>query len=312
MALAPTSFLRGWSGFGELARGGLLFIVFFILIDWLDIRRNVSLKLDTGSLVEFLVLMSGTFFYYGSVILLSPITTTLVSYGFDIGVGRDTWSSWLLAWDHVAYAIYLAGCVSIFIGKNNLSKIPVPFVYSIGMSVILLLDAFFPYGSLGPMQMWVQVMVPIVTWVLHLLGADVIGYGNVLRIVGQNGTFTLQIFWPSAGVHSMLIYSIVVIVLMLKLPAPVKRKAIYASFGAIGTAFVNVFRISLIGVYAYLYAHTLQDLITFHDVIGEVLFLIWIIVFVSLVVELETRLIAKRKVIITGIRGSSPLRPGPQ
>ena len=84
----------------------------------------------------------------------------------------------------------------------------------------------------------------------------------------------------------MIVYSLVIVVLMVKLDAPRKRKALYAVIGAAGTYFVNVIRITLIVLYV---TYISLDVETFHESIGEVLFIVWIFIFLLTVIRMENR-----------------------
>jgi thaumarchaeosortase len=93
------------------------------------------------------------------------------------------------------------------------------------------------------------------------------------------------------GVFSMLIYTLIMAILMMKLNAPAKRKLIYFVIGAIGTFFINIFRIFLI---AYYVAFISIDVKIFHENIGEFLFLAWVVLFLLTVVKIESKLTKAR------------------
>ena len=82
----------------------------------------------------------------------------------------------------------------------------------------------------------------------------------------------------------MLVYSLVILVLMVKLDASKTRKIIYAVIGAAGTYFVNVIRITLIVLYI---TYISLDFEAFHASIGEVLFIAWIFIYLILVIHFE-------------------------
>jgi thaumarchaeosortase len=168
------------------------------------------------------------------------------------------------------------------------------------MAAILGVDAAFPYQSLGP----IASLVPfIVTSVVSLLGISgvtitsnpinpqnlpwVFNQGNLLLIGGVKRTVLLEINWPCAGLMSMLIYILVVCILMVKLDTPPKRKTIYAFVGAIGTFLVNIIRIFLI---ALAVAYSNINIHVFHESIGEILFIIWIIVYLVTVISIEGKI----------------------
>jgi len=89
------------------------------------------------------------------------------------------------------------------------------------------------------------------------------------------------------------------ILLAAKLDSPLRRKVIYATIGVIGTIFLNVVRIFIIAYYGYAYAYTGQELDAFHNSIGEILFPIWIVVFLAIVLHVEGRLARKEKGRVT-------------
>ena len=60
--------------------------------------------------------------------------------------------------------------------------------------------------------------------------------------------------------------------------------------GIAGTILLNVVRIFTISYYGYVYATSGQQLDAFHNAIGEVLFPIWIVVFLVLILEIEDRI----------------------
>jgi len=111
--------------------------------------------------------------------------------------------------------------------------------------------------------------------------------GNYLNVMGKERFVILEVNWPCAGVFSLLIYSLIISILMIKLNASIKRKIVYVSLGALGTFFMNIFRIYLI-VLAILYSAV--DLKIFHESIGEVLFIIWIVIYLLAVIKVESKL----------------------
>lgn len=117
--------------------------------------------------------------------------------------------------------------------------------------------------------------------------------GNILFMNGHRGMVVLEINWPCAGILSMLIYMLVVIILMVKLRAPFQRKITYVAVGAIGTFFINIIRIFLITLAV---AYSNIELQVFHESIGEVLFIIWIVVYLGIAIGIENHL-SKRDIV---------------
>jgi thaumarchaeosortase len=160
------------------------------------------------------------------------------------------------------------------------------------------MDAYFPEDSLAFLQVWVYLIWNVVVFLLSLMGFHIdinpiatkvnppslLLQGNRLYLWGYKGFIALAIYWPSSGVVSMIVYSLVIMVLMVKLEAPRKRKVAYAAIGAVGTYFVNVIRITSIVLYV---TYVSLDFEAFHESIGEVLFIIWILVYLLAVIRYE-------------------------
>ena len=112
---------------------------------------------------------------------------------------------------------------------------------------------------------------------------------------GDHGPFVLQVFWPSAGVHSIIIYSLVMGAFLLKMNIARNRKAIYFGLGILGTMGVNVIRIFALSVYALKVTTNAQQWEEFHSVAGEIMFLPWLFIFLLVVMTIETRRLKKQE-----------------
>jgi thaumarchaeosortase len=123
------------------------------------------------------------------------------------------------------------------------------------------------------------------------------GHNNVMFLSGDHGPFALQVFWPSAGVHSIIIYSLVMMAFLLKMNIPPKRKAMYFVLGVIGTIGVNVIRIFSLSLFVLKVSTNVSDFESFHSVAGEIMFLPWLFIFLLVVTYIETRRL--KKLVIT-------------
>ncbi|NWG11883.1 hypothetical protein HXY33_09095 [Candidatus Bathyarchaeota archaeon] len=79
--------------------------------------------------------------------------------------------------------------------------------------------------------------------------------------------------WPCAGVESLLIYTITILLFLSKSTIPLKVKAVYFAFGAVVTYFINILRIVTI----FRIAIDGGDWGTFHDYYGQLYSISWII-----------------------------------
>ena len=115
----------------------------------------------------------------------------------------------------------------------------------------------------------------------------------LLFLKGEHGPFALQVFWPSAGVHSVIIYSLVMMAFLLKMNIPRNRKAGYFVIGILGTVGVNMIRIFSLSVFALKVSTNANEFEEFHSVAGEIMFLPWLFIFLLLVTAIETRRIKR-------------------
>jgi thaumarchaeosortase len=106
---------------------------------------------------------------------------------------------------------------------------------------------------------------------------------------GLHGPFALQVFWPSAGVHSMIIYTLVMLAFLLKMDIPLQRKLVYFVIGTIGTAAVNLIRIISLSLFALMITTNVNEWEAFHSVAGEIMFLPWLGIYLASVMFIESK-----------------------
>jgi len=294
-AFAPDTFGLSWAGFGKLGRGGLFFVLFFLAFELMDFRKIAEPHLNRTRKIAIVILFGLALFYFGAITGVGQFTDSVYGVGRILGASGEVSNSWLMAVDYMILTLYIMGLAAAFFGARSILSILTAVVFSAGMLIMYLLDAFFPYGSLGPLQIWANFVVAGVALLSRIFGLPIYGIGNMLTILGKHGTFRLYVFWPSVGVHSMLIYSLVMILLAARLVAPMKRKLVYAITGVAGTIFLNVTRIFIIAYYGYVYATSGADLDAFHNSIGEFLFPLWILAFIIIVLNIEGRLSARAR-----------------
>jgi thaumarchaeosortase len=224
------------------------------------------------------------------------LTNFIYAIGRVLGASGDYSNSFLMATDFVADTMYIALLSIILFSVVAIRRIVTPLLFGLGMLFFYLLDAFLPYGSIGPLQFWANFIVAGVALLAKVFGLPIYGFTNHLTIAGVHGYYRLVVYWPSVGVQSILIYSVVMVVIAAKLQAPKIRKIIYAVVGVVVTVFLNVVRVFSIAYYGYAYATTGQQLDAFHNTVGEVLFLFWIVAYLFLIIEIENRLAPARRV----------------
>jgi len=216
----------------------------------------------------------------------------IIAYGESIDIPLIFSFTWM--WDFIVMAIFVLVVLTIFFGKRWIRIAPAGPIFLTGTAVILSLDAFFPYDTLGPLQYIVPYFVQANVWVITVLElGTAVARDNVMFLRGDHGSMALQVFWPSAGVHSIIIFSLVIGAFMLKMNIPRARKSIYFILGIIGTITVNLIRIFSLSWYALKVTTDPVAWEEYHKIAGEIMFLPWLFAFILIVIVIETRRLKK-------------------
>lgn len=269
-------------------RGGFIFALAFIVAELIGLRLSISKT---------------------RLLAVIPLTTIVIAYiiGLEFGLremiiaAAESYNvqlvySWTWMWDFIIMASYTVAVLYIFFGKRWIRIAPAGPIFLAGSAAILSLDAFFPYDTLGPLQYVVPYLVQTNVWVITVLDLGIAtARDNVMFLRGDFGPMVLQVFWPSAGVHSVIIYSLVMMAFLLKMRIPQNRKAIYFVLGILGTIGVNMIRIFSLSVYALKVTTDSAKWEEFHSVAGEIMFLPWLFIFLFIVMYIESRRLKRQE-----------------
>lgn len=202
--------------------------------------------------------------------------------------------SWTWMWDFVVMAAFVIAAVTILFGKKWIRIAPAGPIFLCGSAIILSLDAFFPYDTLGPLQYIVPYFVKANVGIINFFDlGTAIARNNLMFLKGEHGSMALQVFWPSAGVHSVIIYSLVMMAFLLKMNIAPRRKAMYFAIGIAGTIGVNMIRIFSLSLFVLKVSTNPVEFEEFHGIAGEIMFLPWLFAFLFAVTAIETRRIKK-------------------
>jgi thaumarchaeosortase len=298
MVAYPDTFSLSWNE----GRGGFIFAMAFIAAELIGIKQPVSkvkfavvLGLAVSTIAYFAVLPFG---------LRQSIEDAAPAYNVELVL------SWVWMWDFIVMALFVGTSLAVLFGRRWYKIAPAGAIYLAGSAMILALDAFFPYDTLGPLQFIVPIYLQIDQAVINFIDTYITNVGpsnpdslappasargNLLVLNGLQGPFALQVFWPSAGVHSMIIYTLVMLAFLLKMDMPLKRKMIYFVIGTFGTVAVNVVRIIALSLYALVVTTRVSEWEAFHSVAGEIMFLPWLAIYLGVVMYAESRRMRRLK-----------------
>ena len=284
--LFPQSFLLSWN----IGHAGFAFAAAFILAEIAGTNFRVS-----AVRVLLIALFSGlTISYLIALPLGLDRLITSIGHSYKVAIVN----SWILMSEYFAATIYTVASLFLLLGKNWYKIASAGLVYLAGNTVILSLDSFFPYDSLGPLQMIVPAYLQFDQFILRFIGGHVVylgndvpasASGNLLVLKGYHGPFYLQVFWPSAGVQSVIIYSLVMLSILFRIRIPISHMLIYFVVGFLGTASVNILRIVSLSMVAITVTSNVKEWQAFHSFAGEIMFLPWIGIYLAAVISLENK-----------------------
>jgi thaumarchaeosortase len=285
LAAFPDTFSLGWNQ----GRGGLLFALAFIAAELIGIKFEIPKK----RLMAAIPLAGAAIAYLMAIEFGLKSYLAAIAPQFHVLL-LDSWD-WM--WDFIVFAIFFVSILTILFGKRWIRISPAGPIYTAGTAIILSLDAFFPYDSLGPLQYVVPYLVKLDVFLITTFNLGIASaHGNIMFLSGDHGPFALQVFWPSAGVHSMIIYSLVMMAFLLKMNIPRNRKAVYFVLGVVGTIGVNVIRILSLSLFVLKVSTNVNEFQSFHGIAGEIMFLPWLFVFLLIVTYIETKRLKKNEV----------------
>ena len=278
----PDSVAWSWNE----GRGGYLFALIFVVAELIGLKILISKRKLIATIPISIVVIGYLFF------LENGFRDYLTNVGEDLNVQLIYSCTWM--WDFIVMAIFFVIVLSVFFGKRWVRIVPAAPIFLTGTGIILSLDAFFPYDTLGPLQYIVPYFVQANVGIITLLDLGMaVGRDNVMFLRGEHGSMALQVFWPSAGVHSIIIFSLVIGAFMLKMNIPRARKSIYFVIGIIGTICVNLIRIFSLSWYALKVTTDPVAWEEYHKIAGEIMFLPWLFAFILIVIIIESRRLKK-------------------
>ena len=293
LAAYPDSFSMSWNQ----GRGGFLFGLAFIVAEIVGIKFVVSknrlvfgIPLVIATLIYFIMLDFGLHDY---IMNAAPAFNVV---GCSIGNPQGCIYSWGWLWDFVVITIFVIAAAVLMFGKKWIRIVIAGPVFLGGSAIILSLDTFFPFDTLGPLQYFVPYLVQTNVWVINALELGLAtARDNIMFLEGDHGRFVLQVFWPSAGVHSIIIYSLVMMAFLLKMNIKRNRKVIYFGLGILGTIIINMIRIFSLSIFALKVSTDPVEFEEYHSIAGEIMFLPWLFIFLLVVTAIETKRMKKEE-----------------
>jgi thaumarchaeosortase len=281
----PYSFTKSWNE----GRSAMLAIVPLVFLE-AGRRSFAPLKGGKKPLLAWLTLVVAGAYYF--TVSQRSVVDSIVSFGGkSLGVDPTILQfSWVWGIDYTATSVFLVSLLLLDRGSRMIT----PLIYTVGMASFLFIDVLLPENTLGPFGYVVPPVLQLVAGALDVFTPGAAqAQGNILTLQNSLGSMRLQVFWPSAGLDGMMIGLLVVLAICVKVGTGWKRGAIYLALGVVGSFVVNVLRLAVLAAYAMRNITDPKAFEAFHSVVGELIFIPWIIAFVILILRRESRISAQ-------------------
>lgn len=265
----PGSYAMSWNE----GRSALLAVVPLVALEmWGECISRLTVR---RSLAGYGVVAVSWAYYW--IFEWPAFTNSIANWGISVGVDPTVAPFSLVhGVDYMATGILLLALVLLI----RRSRPVTPLLYTFGLAIFLFLDSVLPYDSLGPLQAIVVWTLPSVASLSNLIG---IGHVQVSAnvLVLTNGVYTnaLEVYWPSAGVHGIIIAMLVVLGVAVKLRVGWLRGVAYLALAAVGSYAVDILRLVVLVEYAMQDLSNTQAFEIFHSYIGDLIFIPWTALF---------------------------------
>jgi len=276
------------SGSFELMWKGRTFQLFFIwlvalelILSWEIIQPN---KIGKSTVTKTLALIAA--------LLLPTVYVVLSNYlGLNTAIaeasrqsGVTWWSSMALATEYLVFTVFF--CLMIFLqfGKKGLKDFSVPAFFLGIVGALYTIDNVFPYGQFTPFQLLVPTTATLAATVLNAMGyqTSLATAGTMPRLTATDPanplrTATFDIAWPCAGIESLLIFTVVALLFLKRMPISWKAKTAYFAVGAAVTYLINILRIAAFYPIGMDYGVNSEQVRVFHVYYGPLYPIVWIV-----------------------------------
>jgi len=229
--------------------------------------------------------------------IVSGISTIVTDLAATLKTKPTFWAELIpLSIEYLIFVILFTLLVLFEYGIHNLPKYSISILFLGLIGMIYMTDNLYPYGKFAPFQIIVPTTATLTVNMLNFLGQHVIWLGQsggmpVIMPVDAAGnplTPPFSIAWPCAGIDSLLIYSVTILLFLKESMMPLKHRIVYFIFGAIVTYFINILRIVTIFLIAVKTGGYTLEVVRFHDYYGPLYSITWIISYPLIIIASQS------------------------
>jgi thaumarchaeosortase len=278
----------------------LVFLWIFIVESAMDWKKFADEKPKNRYVMIASLILAAIPLVYVVAVQFLGLDLTVLSIGrnvFGIGVAGSVNESlefisyhWPLSCEYIVFAVFFSSAVFLAYKWKGLKALSISLVLLGGVGVAYLFDTIFPFGVFKPLAAFAVPTAATAAALFELLGYSVTliypihSAGSALPSltvhVGKESA-TVAIAWACAGVQSLLLYTLIILVFFKKSDISAFRKLAYFIIGAFGTYFVNVIRVYSIVIVMITEGQAAG--MAYHDIYGELYAVIWILAYILMI-----------------------------
>jgi thaumarchaeosortase len=313
--LEPATFELMWKG-----RTFELFFIWLIslelILGWEELQLSKISKLASARAAALIIAMILPTAYVAASYVWG-LNGTISILATQSGI---TWAnSMALSTEYLIFAALFTAIVFLSFGFKGLKAFSVPAFFLALVGTIYTIDNVYPYGQFAPFQIFVPTTTALASFILNLMGyATNTSYtqsateGTMPVLTATNhvthAAASFSIAWPCAGIESFLIFTVVILLFLKRMPISLKSKAGYFVFGAAVTYVINAFRIVDIFTTGIVYGENSIQVQNVHFYYGPLYAVVWIVSYPLLIMVSQAlwRKIRKPKKVTAGAPLLSP------
>ena len=306
------------AGSFELMWKGRTFQMFFVwlialelILGWESLQpKRITKQFSTKTVVFIAALILPTLY----VVLANYLGLNTVIAEASRQSGVTWWDSMALSTEYLVFTALFCVMVYLQFGKKGLKDFSVPAVFLGLVGALYTIDNVFPYGQFTPFQLLVPTTANLAASALNLMGyqTSLTAAGAMPRLTATDPanamrTATFDIAWPCAGIESLLIFTVVALLFLKRMPISWKAKLGYFAVGAAVTYSINILRIATI----FTIGMNGEDVQMFHFYYGPLYSITWIVSYPLLILgsQILWRKIASKS--SPAAKKPQPPQPGP-
>lgn len=166
----------------------------------------------------------------------------LPPFGYDKAFLTDHWP---LSFEYLVFTAFFTASILLTYGVKGLRRFSVSLFFLGAIGASYTTDTFYPFGTLILLQKIVPLTASSAANVLNWMGykARLFHYEltrqvgnrmikeliNIIWIGGEEPQLVFAINWPCAGVHSLFIYTFVILLFLKEAPFYLQREVVYGA-----------------------------------------------------------------------------------